>query len=410
MTNKQTVFSGIQPTGTLHIGNYLGAIKQWLELQKTHNCIYCIVDYHAITVPYDPKTMQQRILDTALDYFALGLDPKKSTVFVQSHVPEHTELTWLLNTIAPFGELRKMTQWKDKSLYSIKNIDTQKTNELLLKIENSNIYYNAALFAHLENLGKSGKLDNDNKLFNDKYNKKIIELRNELVHSKDFMQFTQYLNTKYDELLINHVKAGLLNYPLLMAADILLYKTSLVPVGEDQKQHVELTRTIARKFNNQFGDLFPIPESKTTATKRIMSLADPTKKMSKSLGQKHYLALTDTPEIIREKVSKAVTGVGTEKSLPAGTKNLLLLLKEFGTAKDYVKFEESTNNGTVQYSELKKALAESIITHLKPFQKKRAELTKNPKKIWKSLEEGAKKAQPIATQTLTEVKEKMGLV
>ncbi len=385
MANKQKVFSGIQPTGALHIGNYLGAIKQWLELQKTHNCVFCIVDYHAITVPYEPKEMPDRIFETALDYFALGLDPKKSTIFIQSHVPEHTELAWLLNTITPISELEFMTHFKEKAGINRNKLKNTFRTKFVEK------FYEKIVELDI----KDGKL--------------IQEASNDI---------KKYLNSKEFDAEINNLllsfrgraNAALLDYPVLMASDILLYHANLVPVGEDQKQHVELTRTIARKFNNQFGETLTIPEVKLSTTKRIMSLADPTKKMSKSLGPKHYLALSDSPETIREKISKAVTGTGTEKELPDGTINLLGLLKEFGTESEFKKFEQAANNGSIKYSELKTTLAEAIIKKLKPFQKKRAELAKDPKKIWNTLEAGAKKARPLAQKTLTEAKQKMGLI
>lgn len=327
MVKKQIVFSGIQPSGMLHIGNYLGAIKQWLALQKSHNCIFCIVDYHAITTPYEPKDMQNRILDAALDYMAAGLDPNKSTIFVQSHVPEHVELAWLLNTIVPIGELERMTQYKEKS---------------------------------------------------------------ELQHSHN---------------------AGLLNYPILMAADILLYKTDIVPVGEDQQQHVELTRIIARKFNHLFGETFIMPKAQLSESKRIMSLADPAKKMSKSLGPKHYLALTDSPDVIRQKIKSAVTDVGAnDNDMSPGLKNLFVLFDEFGATADIKKFRSAYADKTIRYSELKESLAGAVVKKLQPFQKKRAELAKDPKAVWKTLRAGAVKARPMAEKTLAEVKQKMGLL
>ena len=327
MVKKQTVFSGIKPSGAIHLGNYLGAITQWLELQENNHCIFCIVDYHAITVAYDPKIMRERIFDAALDYLAAGLDPNKSIIFLQSDVPEHTELAWLLETITPVGELERMTQYKDKS-------KTQKS-----------------------------------------------------------------------------VQAGLLNYPVLMAADILLYQTDVVPVGEDQQQHVELTRIIARKFNNAFGPTFVMPKAQLTETRRIMSLTDPTKKMGKEFGQKHSVILTDTPDVIRQKIKSAVTDVGAnENEMSPGVKNLILLLHEFGTAMEYKKYETAYNNKTIRYSELKETLAEAVVNKLQPFQKKRAELAQDPKAVWKTLADGAKKARPIARYTLAEVKRKMGLL
>src|SRR3989339_646529 len=223
----EKIFSGIQPTGQLHLGNYLGAIKNWVDLQKKYACVYCIVDYHAMTIPYDPAVMPKNIINAAADLLATGVDPKKSILFVQSQVPEHTELAWILNTITPISELKRMTQFKEKS-----------------------------------------------------------------------------------QRFQDNINLGLFAYPVLQAADILLYQTELVPVGEDQIQHVELARDIARKFNKKFGATFPEPRTLLTKTPRIMSLKDPTKKMSKSLGEDHYLALADKPEIIKDKIKRAVTDIG----------------------------------------------------------------------------------------------------
>lgn len=329
MAGKQAqhVFSGIQPSGTLHVGNFLGALKQWVSMQETHQCLFSIVDLHAITVPYEPKDLQQRILDAALDYLAAGLDPKKATLFVQSHVPEHTELAWLLNTITPLGELERMTQYKEKSY--------------------------------------------------------------------------QHASTS----------VGILTYPALMTADILLYNTQIVPVGEDQQQHVELSRIIARKFNSRFGQTFIEPKAQLTEAKRVMSLADPAKKMSKSLGPKHYIALTDDEKTIREKVAKAVTASGGQSTgeMDAGVKNLLVLLKEFGTAAQVKKYEAVYVDGSIRYSDLKQDLADALVKGLAPFQERRAKLAKDPKKIWKVLNDGAKKARPIAQRTMKSVKQAMGL-
>lgn len=321
------IFSGIQPSGVIHIGNYLGAIKQWLELQKKNTCIFGIVDLHAITVPYEPKQMQKNILSAAMDYLAIGLDPKKCIIFVQSHIKEHAELTWLLETIAPIGELERMTQFKEKAKQ------------------------------HKEN-----------------------------------------------------INAGLLAYPVLMAADILLYKTEIVPVGEDQAQHVELTRTLARKFNSKFGKTFPEPKTQLPKIgARIMSLTDPAQKMSKTGDE--GIALTDSPEKIREKIKKAVTDSGKEikfdeKNKPA-ISNLLTIYHLF-SKKSIADIEKKYRSKG--YAEFKKDLAEVIIKGLAPFQKKRKELEKNPRLVEKILAEGQKKAQKIASATIKEVKKKMGLI
>jgi len=222
------IFSGIRPTGNIHIGNYLGAVKQWIELQEKNECVFCIVDMHAVTTPYDPKEMKKNILEAASIYLAAGVNPDKSIIFVQSDVREHVELAWLLGAITPMGELSRMTQFKEKS-----------------------------------------------------------------------KQHKDYIN------------AGLFNYPVLMAADIMLYKTQAVPVGKDQEQHVELTRTIARKFNQKFGQTFPEPEAiLPKAGAKIMSLQNPKKKMSKTDESKSYISLFDTEEEIEKKIMSATTDSG----------------------------------------------------------------------------------------------------
>ena len=330
MTKKDIILSGIQPSGHLHIGNYFGAIKQWLDLQKSYQGIFCIVDYHAITVDYNPEEMQDRVIQAAIDYLACGIDPKKNIIFIQSQVPEHTELAWVLNTITPLGELERMTQFKEKSGQHTDNIN-----------------------------------------------------------------------------------AGLFDYPVLMAADILLYKAIGVPVGEDQVQHVELTRTIARKFNNKFGEVFPEPKVILSSGARIMSPADPTKKMSKSLGERHYISLSDAPEVVRDKIMKAVTDTGpqeTERKKSPGVTNLFQLLELSAGKKALAKFEKDYDNGTLKYAELKEAVADALIKILEPIQAARQDLIKNPNKIKKILGDGAKKAQKIAEETISEVKEKIGFV
>ncbi|MEF8846991.1 MAG: tryptophan--tRNA ligase [Candidatus Paceibacterota bacterium] len=318
------VFSGIQPTGSLHLGNYLGAIKQWIELQEEHDCLFCIVDLHALTSDYNPEELPESIVNKVAAYLAAGVNPQQSTIFVQSQVKEHAELAWLLSTVTPVGELERMTQYKKKS-------KKQKS-----------------------------------------------------------------------------VNAGLLNYPVLMAADILLYKSELVPVGEDQQQHLELTRTIARKFNNKFGNTFPEPEAKTTEQgARIMSLQEPTNKMSKSDGEESYVSLFDSPEEIKEKIMSAQTDSGREikydeKEKP-GISNLINIYSLFSD-KEVSQVEQEFNGG---YQEFKKALAELVIQELEPFRQKKDELSKN--QINEILEEGRKEAEQRAQDTMKEIKEKMGL-
>ena len=323
----KTLFSGIQPTGEIHLGNYLGALKNWVDLQNQYNCFYSIVDLHAITIDYDPKVYQEKILNTAMDLLAIGLDPKRSCLFVQSHVPEHTELCWLLNTLTPISELERMTQFKDKSSQHKQNIN-----------------------------------------------------------------------------------AGLFGYPILQAADILLYHGEYVPVGQDQLQHLELTNTILRKFNNKFGEYFTGIKPIISNGARIMSLNDPAKKMSKSLGPAHYIALNDDPETVKKKIMSAVTDVGptTNGQMSAGVKNLFTLLELLADQKICQKFQKAYDSQILKYSELKTELAEAIISFLQPIQDKKKNLDK--KKVQKILNDGAKKARLTAQKNILEIKQRMGLI
>lgn len=328
MKQLKRVFSGVQPTGNLHIGNYLGAIKNWANIQNDFENFFCIVDLHAITVSQDPKELKKNILNIANVYLAAGIDPKKSTIFVQSDVPAHSELAWILNTITSVGELSRMTQYKDKG----KN-----------KPDNSSV--------------------------------------------------------------------GLFDYPVLMASDILLYDTAVIPVGEDQKQHIELTRNLAQRFNNKFGKTFIVPEILLKKEgMRIMALDDPTSKMSKSaVSDYSRINLTDQPELIRKKIAKAVTDSGKEikasSSKPAIT-NLLNIYSLFSN-KSVKSIEDQYKNKN--YGEFKKDLGEVIATSLLPFQEKLKELEKNPIFTRNMLEKGAQKANKIALQKLAEIKEKIGL-
>lgn len=378
---KERIFSGIQPTSELHIGNYLGALKQWVELQNNYECFFGIVDLHALTSnSYEPKKLQEQILNVAFDYLAAGLNPKKSVIFVQSHVPEHTELMWLLNTITPFGELSRMTQWKEK--VRIPDKDTR----ILIEQNNKRI---SKIYKDESELNKNKDLSQD----------KLYRLLSERVEKE----------TLLPTILYNLIRAnaGLLNYPILMAADILLYKACVVPVGEDQIQHVELTRDLARKFNNTFGQTFPEPKAKITEAKRIMSLSDPAKKMSKSDNEKSCVFLSDSPDKIKEKIMGAVTATSGGNESP-GVANLFTLLKEFSGAETYRKFHEEEKSGKIKYSELKEQLTHAIIDYFADYRKKRAKLKTS--EVEKILAQGAKKARPIARKTLKEVKEKMGLI
>lgn len=328
MKTTPRVLSGIQPTGKLHLGNYLGALKNWVAMQDEfpNECYYCIVDLHAITAPYKPDTLKQNVFDTALDFLAAGLNPDKSAIFIQSKMPDHSELMWLLNTVTPLGLLERMTQFKDKK---------QKHSE--------------------------------------------------------------------------SINAGLLNYPILMAADILIYKATLVPVGDDQLQHLEMARELARKFNHTFGETFPEPEPRLTRGARIMSLTVPENKMSKSDAEKSYITLDEEPDRIKSKLKKAVTDVGTSGETGPGAKNLLTILETVdpGSLPD---FEAQAKAGTIRYSDLKMHLAEKLAEYLAPFRAQRADLASRPEEIWDILAAGREKATAITNATLEEVKKKMGFI
>ncbi|MBL7150045.1 MAG: tryptophan--tRNA ligase [Candidatus Pacebacteria bacterium] len=322
------VFSGIQPTGEIHIGNYLGAIKQWLELQEKNECIFCIVDLHALTVPYNPKTLQNLIFEKTVAYLAAGIEPEKSIIFVQSQVKEHTELTWLLSTCTPIGDLLRMTQYKEKAEKFKKNLN-----------------------------------------------------------------------------------AGLLNYPILMAADILLYQTNVVPVGKDQQQHVEFARTIARKFNQKFGQTFVEPKVQIPETgAKIMSLINPRKKMSKTDAPASYINLFEAPEKIKEKIMKAVTDTGKQikysLTQKPGISNLLTIYSLF-SGKNIKEIEKKFKNKG--YAEFKKDLSRLLIEKLEPFRRKKKEFGLREVYVKEILEQGRKKAKTIAQSTIAEVRKKMGL-
>ncbi|MFC1686966.1 tryptophan--tRNA ligase [Patescibacteria group bacterium] len=321
--------SGMQPSGQLHIGNYLGAIKNWLQLQKTHQCVFGIYDMHALTEGIKPEVLRQNIVETAIDYFAAGIDQKKSIVMVQSQVSEHTDLTWIFNCITPKSWLERVPTFKDKSQQFAKNINM-----------------------------------------------------------------------------------GLLDYPVLMAADVLLYKAQAVPVGEDQTAHIELMREIARAFNNRYGETFPEPEMISGPGARIMSLVDPMMKMSKSRGTNHYIALADSPEVIKKKLSSAVTDTGNNATEPKrpGVANLFQLLNLFSKVETREKFDKAYHDKTIRYSEVKETLATDIADYFAEFRKKRESLAKHPEKVIKTLQEGSERARKIAQKNLQEIKEKVGLV
>lgn len=322
------IFSGIQPNNIVHIGNYLGAIKNWVALQEeADQNIYCIVDLHAITVPQKPEELKENTLKMAALYIACGVNPDKSTILVQSSRPEHSELAWILNCHTTMGELQRMTQFKEKS-------EKQK-----------------------------------------------------------------------------NYSVGLFDYPALMAADILLYQTTHVPVGEDQKQHIELTRNLAQRINSKYGEVFTIPEpiiKKETA--RIMGLDDPTKKMSKSASSAlNYIALTDDADSIKDKIKRAVTDSGSEIKASADKPAIANLLNIFSAFSDRSIAEIEKEFENKGYGEFKESLAETIIAAFAPIQAKYNELMADRKKLTDTLDKGSQKVAPIAQKTLSEVKNKVGL-
>lgn len=327
--DKKIIFSGIQPSGNLHIGNYIGALSQWREMQVETEPIFCVVDLHAITVYQDPKVLREKILEVAALYIASGIDPDKSHIFVQSENPDHTYLAWILDCIAPFGQMQRMTQFKEKS-------DKQK------------------------------------------------------------------------EL----TSVGLFNYPALMAADILLYDTDEVPVGEDQAQHVELTRDLAEKFNKIYGDVFKLPKVKVIKERaRIMSLQNPTAKMSKSdsdpLGT---INLLDSEDQIREKIKRAVTDSGTEISSdeinkPAIT-NLLMIYCVFSGESP---IEADITFRGKSYSEFKNILADHVVSKLSEIQNKYKELREDKERLRKILDEGRDYTISKSSKKMEEVKKAVGL-
>lgn len=327
--NKKNIFSGAAPSGNLHLGNYLGAISQWSELQNEYNCFFSVVNYHAITVFQDPDKLRKKTYELAKIYLAAGIDPKKSCIFIQSDVPEHIELSWILGcTATKISDLKKMTQFKDKS-------------------------------------GSAG----------------------------------------------DGVGAGLFNYPVLMAADILLYDSAVVPVGDDQLQHVELARDIAKRFNNLYGNIFIIPEAKIRKNgARIMGLDNPEKKMSKSApSSANYIGLADSPEDIRKKIMKAVTDSSGQISYDLKNKpaiSNLLTIYSLVTKKTIKDLElEYSDKG---YGDFKRDLADSVINFLQPFRERFKNIS--DKALEKILKDGAKKARIVAQKKLAEIKKVIGIV
>jgi tryptophanyl-tRNA synthetase len=325
---KQTVLSGIQPSGGFHIGNYLGAVQNWVRLaaDPAYRCFFCIVDLHAITQDYQPAEMPKRVVEMSADLLACGLDPSQVTLFVQSHVPEHTELAWALSTVTPHGELERMTQFKDKAKNQPENIN-----------------------------------------------------------------------------------AGLFTYPILMAADILVYKATRVPVGQDQVQHLELAREICRRWNARFGETFPEPQPLHTSAPKILGL-DGKQKMSKSLG--NTIQVTESPESIRKKIGNAYTDeTRLRKSDPGHPDKCYVcgLHLYFSPHEVADRHRQGCATATLGCVDSKRALAESLIAYLAPIRERSLELQAHPERIHEVLLDGAQAARKVAAETMREVRERLGL-
>jgi tryptophanyl-tRNA synthetase len=320
------IFSGIQPSGELHIGNYLGAVKNWVELQRSYESFFCVVDYHAITVPYEPDDLRARRREMMVSLLAAGLDPSAATVFIQSMVPEHTELAWIFNTITPLGELERQTQFKDKASRQ------------------------------------------------------------------------------------ESVPAGLLNYPVLQAADILLYRADMVPVGEDQVQHLELSREIARRWNARFGEgYFPEPQAKLTPSRRIMGL-DGATKMSKSMG--NTVGLLEEPAAIWEKLRPAMTDPARVRRTDPGTPevcNIYHLHRAFSPPDTVAHVEVQCRTAGWGCIDCKKVLFENMNAELTPIRARAAAIRAHPERVEQAAADGAATARRVAGETMREVKDRMGL-
>ena len=329
--SKKRVLSCIQPTGDMHFGNYFGAVKNWVTLQEEYTCMYGVVDYHAMTMPYNPKKLKENTWELIYNLLAVGIEMEN--LFIQSLVPEHAELGWILNNFAAYGRVENMTQFKDKSQQS--------------------------------SSGKDG-----------------------------------------------FISVGLFDYPVLQAADILIYRADFVPVGEDQKQHLELTKEIANRFNNQVGkEYFVLPEMLRTVTPKIMSTADPTRKMSKSAGEKHNISLFSEEARIRKQVGSAVTDSGDTPAgeMSAGIQNLFQLLKAGENMEAHDALMATFNDGTLRYSDMKAAVADTLVELSNAFKKRKEEIISDKRSVKDGIKASSAAIRERAQQTIKEVKELCGL-
>ncbi len=333
MSDKKVVLSAIQPTGDMHFGNYFGAVKNWVDLQEKYDCIYGVVDYHAMTMPYEPSKLRQNTWELIFNLMATGV--KADNLFIQSLIPEHTELCWIFNCFTSYGMLQRMTQFKDKSSQSKET---------------------------------SGE---------------------------------------------GFISAGLLDYPVLQAADILIYRADFVPVGKDQEQHLELSRNIAQRFNNQVGkEYFVLPETLYTEVPKVMSTADPTRKMSKSAGEKHYINVFADEARMRKQVKSAVTDTGNNEGdeMSPGVENLFSLLKASGCQAEHDSLMQDYNAGALKYADLKQAVADGLVALSTTFRERKAEISANKKEIKNQIKASSWEIRKRAQQTIKDVKDLTGLM
>ena len=333
MSEQKTVLSCIQPTGTIHLGNYFGAVQNWVNLQEKYKCHYGVVDYHAMTMPYNVKKLRENTWELMLNLVAVGIKPEN--LFIQSLVPEHTELCWIFNCFCSMGRLTNMTQFKDKSQQSA----------------------------------------NDGK--------------------EDF------------------ISAGLLDYPVLQTADILIYKADYVPVGKDQDQHLELSRSIAKRFNHQVGkEYFVMPEGLHTETPKIASTADPLRKMSKSAGEKHWISCFAEEARLRKQIKSAVTDTGDTPAgeMSTGVANLFLMMKAAGATQMHDQIMDTYKDGNLKYSELKEATADALVGLTSEFKERKAELSQDKRALKDQIKASSMEIRKKAQETLREVKDLVGLV
>lgn len=397
----ERVFSGIQPSGEIHIGNYLGAVKKWVELSQTHEAFYCVVDDHAITVDYEPDKMPGQTFDAVLTTMACGLDPGKCTIFVQSHVPEHTELTWLFNTVTPLGSLFRMTQFKDKSRNALQRALSRKEGGAR----------KSALY-HLKEMGTAAMelidgarpdveaLDPEASLTDAEVSELVSRINDRM---GEMMQHLQV------GLGISQASTALFDYPVLQAADILLYKATLVPVGEDQEQHLELCREVAERFNRRFGEIFPMARRVKGEAPRILGL-DGAQKMSKSLD--NHIGVLDPPEAVTAKLKPAYTDPQRVRRTDPGRPETcnIYSLHEFFTDSDRLpEIAEGCRTAGIGCFDCKQLLAAGINRALAPIRERAAHLQANPQEVLDALEQGRRRCQEVASQTMAEVREAMGI-